>query len=154
MKRIVIIVVLFVNAIGFSQNNNFIVEDNLIVWRLVYEDANHFSALKNKLRLNFVSDSTGTISKTNFAERKLEELTADFRIESKKGKYRVSVFNIRFFGQILHDKELLQDYCMESEFLKKNGEIKKSIWGYNETELLDSHLVELFTIKKIANTNW
>lgn len=154
MKRIVIVMVFFVNAIGFSQNNNFIVEDKLIVWRWVYEDANHFSALKNKLRLNFVSDSTGIISKTNFGERNLEELTADFRIESKKGKYRVSVFNIRFFGQLIHSKDLIQDYCMEREFLRNNGEIKKSVWGYNETELLNLHLIELFTIKKDAPTDW
>lgn len=154
MKRILIVVVLFVNAIGFSQDNNFVLEDNLIVWRKVYEDASPFSALKNKLRLNFVTDSTGTISKTNFAERNLEELTADFRIEAKEGKYRVSVFNIRFFGQIIHNKDLIQDYCMERHFLKNNGEIKKSVWGYNETELLNHHLVDLFTIKKAVPTDW
>lgn len=154
MKRIVIVVVLFINAIGFSQDNNFVVEDNLIVWRKVYEDAHHFSALKNNLRLHFVTDSTGTISKTNFAEKNMEELTANFRIESKEGKYRVSVFNIRFFKQIISREDPIQDYSMESEFLKKNEEIKKSIWGYNETELLNLHFEKLFTIKKEVNANW
>lgn len=154
MRSIVIVVVLLVNAIGFSQDNNFVIEDDLIVWRKVYEDTGHFSALKNNLRLHFVTDSTGTISKTNFAERKLEELTADFRIESKKGKYRVSVFNIRFFGQIIHREDLIQDYSMESRFLKKNEEIKKSIWGYNETALLNHHFEKLFTIKKEVHEDW
>ncbi|MFA9189655.1 hypothetical protein [Flavobacterium magnesitis] len=154
MKRIVIVAVLFVNAIGFSQNKNFIVEDNLIVWRLVYEDASHFSALKNNLRLDFVSDSTGYISKTNFADRKLEELTADFRIEAKEGKYRVSVFNIRFYDRAIRKKEAIQEYAIESHFLKNNGEIRKSILGYNVTELLNPHFEELFTIKKGVNSDW
>ena len=154
MRRIVIVVVLLVNAIGFSQDNNFVVEDNLMVWRKVYEDTRHFSALKNNLRLNFLTDSTGTISKTNFAERNLEELTADFRIESKEGKYRVSVFNIRFFEQNIHRREPVREYAIESDFLKNNGEIKKAVWGYNATALLNPHLLELFTIKNNAPADW
>ena len=154
MKRILIVVVLFVSAMGFSQNKNFVVEDNLIVWRLVYEDASHFSALKNNLRLDFVSDSTGYISKTNFSDRKLEELTADFRIEAKDGKYRVSVFNIRFLEEGINTKHGIQDYSIESYFLKNNGTIRKSILGYNVTEILNPHLVDLFTIKKTNNADW
>jgi len=63
MRRIVIVMVLLVNAIGFSQDNNFVIEDDLIVWRKVYEDTHHFSALKNNLRLHFVTDSTGLLVK-------------------------------------------------------------------------------------------
>lgn len=154
MRRIVVVVVLFVNAIGFSQNHDFVVEDNLIVWRRVYEDTAPFSALKNKLRLNFVTDSTGTINKTNFSNWKLNELTANFRIESKKGKYRVSLFNIRFFRQTVDCKDLIKDYSIESQFLKYNGEIRKSVWGSNEAELLHHQLVELFTIKKEEHSDW
>jgi hypothetical protein len=157
MKRILIVVVLFVNAMGFSQNKNFVVEDRLMVWKLVYEDATPISALKNNLRLEFITDSTGFIKRTNFENRRLNQFTAEFKIESKKGKYRAMVHNIIFFEDLVPTKAAFQaipEYTIESQFMKNDGTIRKSLWGLNLTEILNTYFTELFTIKKTNNSDW
>ena len=63
MKKIILFAVLFFSAMGFTQNKNFIIEDKLIIWKLVYEDSTNISELKNNPRLEFSTDSTGFIKK-------------------------------------------------------------------------------------------
>jgi hypothetical protein len=82
---------IFITNISFSQNKNFTIEDKLIIWKLVYEDLTNISELKNNLRLEFITDSTGYIKKTNFNDKKVRQLIAEFKVESKKGRYRVSI---------------------------------------------------------------
>ena len=75
-KSLLVIVVLFLSVMGFSQNKNFVVEDRLMVWKLVYEDTKPISALENNLRLEFITDSTGYIKRTNFENRRLSQTLA------------------------------------------------------------------------------
>lgn len=155
-KNLLVIVVLFLSVMGFSQNKNFVVEDRLMVWKLVYEDTKPISALENNLRLEFITDSTGYIKRTNFENRRLSQFTAEFKIESKKGKYRASVYNIIFFDDLIPTKATFQaipEYTIESQFMKNDGTIRKSIWGLNLTEILNTYFTELFTIKT-NNSDW
>jgi hypothetical protein len=62
MKNILLLL-LFITNISFSQNKNFTIEDKLIIWKLVYEDSTNISELKNNPRLQFITDSTGFIKK-------------------------------------------------------------------------------------------
>ena len=155
-KNLLVIVVLFLSGMGFSQNKNFVVEDRLMVWKLVYEDTKPISALENNLRLEFITDSTGYIKRTNFENRRLSQFTAEFKIESKKGKYRASVYNIIFFDDLIPTKATFQaipEYTIESQFMKNDGTIRKSVWGLNLTEILNTYFTELFTIKT-NNSDW
>lgn len=150
----------FFSACIYSQNKNFTIEDNLIYWKLVYEDSTDIKELQNKTRLEFKTDSTGYIKRTNFEDKHLNQLTGEFKIESKKGKYRISVLNIRFFveptglssGGI--SMQTISEFTIEKSLIKSDGSIRKSSMGYNLTETLNPHLVDLFTIKKKTKSNW
>lgn len=160
MRKILLTALLLFGIIGFTQNKNFVIEDKLIVWKLIYEDSSNASELKNNPRLEFKTDSTGYIKKTNFEDKKLNQLTAEFKIESKRGKYRISVYNIKFFvdpiglysGGIA--MQTISEYTIEKSLIKKNGTIRESYLGYNLTEKLNPHFVDLFTIKKVTKSNW
>lgn len=160
MRKILLIAVLLFSALGFTQNKNFVIEDKLIVWKLVYEDSINISKLKDNRRLEFITDSTGYIKKTNFEDKKLNQLTGEFKIESKKGKYRVSVFNIKFFVDSVGlysggiSIQTISEFTIEKSLMKNNGTIRESSLGYNLTEKLNPHFAELFTIKKLIKSEW
>lgn len=160
MEKIILFAVLFFSTIGFSQNKNFIIEDKLIIWKLVYEDSTSISELKSNPRLEFITDSTGYIKKTNFNDKKVKQLIAEFKIESKKGKYRVSIFNVKFFVEPIginsgmFSTQTISEHTIEESLIKKNGTIRESYLGYNLTETLNPHFVELFTIKKLIKSEW
>lgn len=119
----------------FSQNTNFIVENELINWRYIYESSTNISEMKNNSRLEFAVDSTGYIKKTNFEDKKLNQLTGEFKIESKKGKYRVSLFNIKFFIEPVGlysggiSMQTISELTIEKSLIKKNGTIRESSFG-------------------------
>ncbi|WP_131726543.1 hypothetical protein [Flavobacterium sp. Leaf82] len=102
--------------------------------------------MKKNPRLEFNSDSTGYIKKTNFNDDNLREMVGEFLIESKKGKYRVSVFNIKFFVEPIGlssgglSMQSISEYTIEKSLLKKNGAIRETSLGYNLTETLNPHL--------------
>lgn len=160
MRKILFIVILIFSAKGIAQNKNFVIEDNLIVWKFIYEDSTNISELKNSPRLEFKTDSTGYIKKTNFEDKKLNQLTGEFKIESKKGKYRVSVYNIKFYVEPVSlysggiSMQSISEFTIEKSLIKKNGTIRESSLGYNLTETLNPHLTELFTIIKKAKSDW
>ncbi|TRX01878.1 hypothetical protein [Flavobacterium gawalongense] len=159
MKNILLLLI-FITNISFSQNKNFTIEDKLIIWKLVYEDSTNISELKNNPRLEFNTDSTGYIKKTNFEDKKINQLTGEFKIESKKGKYRVSIFNIKFFVEPVGlysggiSMQTISEFTIEKSLIRKNGTIRESSLGYNLTETLNPHFIELFTIKKKIKSEW
>ena len=63
MKKSIIALLLLLSSISYAQNNNFVVEDSLIIWRKVYEMDKNFSEIKNNPRLEFKTDSSGCIKK-------------------------------------------------------------------------------------------
>jgi len=160
MKKILLIFFLGQNTLSYSQNKNFSIVDNLIVWKYVYEDSLSVKNLMNNPRLEFRNDSTGIIKKTNFENKKLNQLTGDFKIESKKGKYRVNVFNLKFhvdpvgLSSSKISMQTISEYTIEKSILKKDGTIREKSLGYNLTETLNPHLIDLFKIKNKPNTDW
>lgn len=127
---------------------------------MIYEDSTNTSELKNNPRLEFKTDSTGYIKKTNFEDKKLNQLTEEFEIESKKRKYRVSVYNIKFYVEPINlysggvSMQSISEFTIEKSLIKKNGTIRESSFGYNLTETLNPHLTELFTIIKKTKLDW
>ncbi len=149
-----IVLFCFFSVCVYSQNKNFVIVDKQIVWQNVYEDSTDLKELKNNTRLDFKTDSTGYIKKTNFENKRLNQLTGEFKIESKKDKYRVSVFNIKFYVEPIGlysggiSMQTISEFTIEKSLIKSDGSIKKTSMGYNLTETLNPHLVDLFTIKK------
>jgi hypothetical protein len=147
-------------SIAIGQNKNFSVENNLITWKLVYNESVSISDLKNNSRLEFKTDSTGSIKKGSENLNKLHEYTADFKIETKAGKYRVAVYNIRLYDPKAivssGDTKIVypSDEPIEKDWLKRNGTIRESLFWDNITETMNPFLTELFTIKKIAKSDW
>jgi hypothetical protein len=160
MKKALIAILLLIVNTSFAQNKNFIIVDGLINWSSIYEDSTNISKLKNNPRLEFKTDSTGIIKRTNFNDKKLRELIGEFRIETKKSKYRVTVMNFRFFAEPIGlygggvSMQTISEYSIEQSLIKKNGAIRETAFGYNLTETLNPHLVELFTIKLQPISEW
>lgn len=160
MRKILIISIFILSSTGFAQNKNFVIENNLIVWKFIYDDSTNVSELKNNPRLEFKTDSTGYIKKTNFEDKKLNQLTGEFKIESKKGKYRVSVYNMKFYVEPITlnsssiSMQTITEFSIEKSLIKSNGSIRESYFGYNLTETLNPHLVRLFTIIKNVKSDW
>lgn len=160
MKKLFLIIFFMFGIFSYSQNKNFELEDNIIVWKFIYQDSLDVLNLKNNPRLEFKNDSTGIIKKTNFENKKLNQLTGDFKIESKTGKYRVIVFNIKFYVEPIGlysggiSMQTVSEFTIEKSLLKKDGTIREKYFGYNLTETLNPHLVDLFKIKKKLSSDW
>lgn len=160
MKRAILFLLFLTPLFGMSQNKNFILENGLVYWKYVYESSKEISTLKNNPLLSFKTDSTGVIKKTNFNNKKVKKLVGEFKIDRKQGRYRVSVFNVRFFvepitlGMGSMATQTISEHTIEESLVKKNGTIRKSFMGYNLTETLNPHLVDLFRIKEIKNDDW
>ncbi|KQO24134.1 hypothetical protein ASF10_23775 [Flavobacterium sp. Leaf82] len=81
-------------------------------------------------------------------------MVGEFLIESKKGKYRVSVFNIKFFVEPIGlssgglSMQSISEYTIEKSLLKKNGAIRETSLGYNLTGGLSMQSISEYTIEK------
>jgi hypothetical protein len=158
MKNLLFILFsLFFCNLSHSQNENFIVNNKIINWNFVYQDSNNIKLLRNEQLLDFVTDSTGYIKKTNFSDKKLQTISAEFKIQTKENRYKVTVFNIRVHYDPVMVKSLNvpETAPLEETFLKSDGTIRKQlVFGYNFTELFNPYFTNLFTIKKKEDDNW
>ncbi|SHG73325.1 hypothetical protein SAMN05444372_10980 [Flavobacterium micromati] len=160
MKKLLPIMFTLASIVSLAQNKNFIISQNFITWKFIYEDSESILKLKNNLGLQFKTDSTGFIKRTNFNDRKLLKLEAEFKIEFKINRYRVSVYNIKFIEDpavISNDSLLLQvinERTIEQKLLTRKGLIRGSSFGYNLTEILNPHFVKLFRINDDLDSNW
>lgn len=146
--------------IGFSQNPNFKIEDKTIIWQWVYNDSLDLANIKQNLKLEFLTDTTGKLKRTNFNDKNLREQIAEFKIEEKQGRYRVTVFNIKIIPmQVSFDlggiSSMPDDLVsFEDIMIKNNGTMKAKLMGFDITEALNKHYLDLFIIKKRTNEDW
>lgn len=152
MKKITIILLTLICLNSFSQNKNFTIENDLLTWKYVFSETYDSSLLKNKPRLEFITDSTGTIKKGLASDRNVkDEYTANFRIETRENRYRVIVNNLRFYNttQIEFDmfSSSVHDYPMEKFWIRNNGAIRAKYWGVSLTDILNNDFIKLFTLQ-------
>ena len=69
MKKLLPIIFTLATMVSLAQNKNFTVDQNFITWKFIYEDPESILKLKNNLGLQFKTDSTGFIKRTNFNDR-------------------------------------------------------------------------------------
>ncbi|MCW2120544.1 hypothetical protein [Flavobacterium sp. 7A] len=159
MKKGLLLLLLINGAIN-AQNPNFKIDKNTIIWQWVYEDTLDIVNLKQNLKLHFITDSTGNIKRTNFNDKKLHEQIAEFKIQKKQDKYRVTIYNIKIippqiainFGGVSSMPEDLISF--ETLMIKNNGTIRASPMGFNITENLHNHYLNLFIKTDKEKDNW
>jgi hypothetical protein len=159
MKKIFFLLLL-INVYANAQNPNFKVDNGTLIWQWIYEDSLDVNNLKQNLKLEFITDTNGKLKRTNFNDKNLREQIAEFKIEQKQGKYRVTMFNIKIIPlQISLDlggvSSLPDDLLsLEAVLIKKDGSIRASLWGFNMTEVLHKHYLNLFSKKEKAKDEW
>ena len=157
MKKLLLNMSFLVTMVSLAQNKNFTVDQNYITWKFIYENSESIVKLKNNLGLLFKTDSTGFIKRTNFNDRRLLKLEAEFKIESKHNRYRVTIYNIKFLqepaivsGDSLLSK-LANEITIEQKLLNRKGLIRQSSFGHDLTEILNPYFNQLFVINKHIN---
>ena len=158
MKNFIFTLFVLISAITFSQNKNFVVEKGLIKWRYIFEDSTSILELKRNPSLEFVTDSTGFI-KINVIDiddgKILFVQTGEFKIESKKINYKVTVWNFRSYYPInfifVKGLRSMKEFPIEKYFLNKLGNIRGDSVFNGDTKHMNRELIELFTIKKQPN---
>lgn len=151
MKTIFIALLIFTGAL--AQNNNFTFENNLITWKLIFEDTLSISELKHNPSIEFVSDSTGLIKMQYFYAVEF----AEFKIEPNKNKYCVSVCNFIYFDDISHTNAgwiTNTPFPIEIEFNLYTGmpRINSTKFDSSKFKELNRTLIELFTIKNTTKS--
>jgi hypothetical protein len=155
MKNFIFTLLVLISAITFSQNKNFDVENGLIKWRCVFEDSTSILELNRNPSLEFLTDSTGFI-KINVIDiddgKILFVQTGEFKIESKKRNYNVTVWNFKSYYPInfIYVKGLrsMKEFPIEKYYLNKHGDFIRTLWTNGPSKKMDRQLIELFTIKK------
>ena len=143
----------------YGQNPNFIIHDNIVKWQFVYSDSLDINYLKSNPNLEFKTELTGYVKRTNFNNKKLNDQVSEFIIEKKLDRYRVTIFNIKIipqqiafsFGEVT---SLPADVISIESVLIKNNQIRKSYLGYNLSEILHPHYLNLFLIKTEYKDEW
>lgn len=159
MKKL-LLALLFVTGLINAQNPNFKIDGKTIVWQWIYEDSLDVVNLKQNHKLEFLTDTTGNLKRTNFNDKNLREQIAEFIIHTKQGKYRVTMYNIKIipmqiamdFGGVSSMPDDLISF--ETIMIKNNGTIRATPMGFNITEVLHKHYLDLFTKKEKVKDDW
>ena len=144
------------SASSDNENDNFEIVNDMVFWRYVYDESMDIDKLKQNPKLDFETDTTGFIIRTNFNDKQLKDLTGEFKIQSKGDRYRVSVFNVVFYTEPMTlnsgglGMQTISEHTIEESLIKDNGQMRKSFWGYNLTAILNPHLINLFKAIKLS----
>lgn len=140
MKKLLFLIpfisfVFFAN--GQGQEGYFSIKDNFIVWTKIYDTIPDLEAMKKNPILEFASETSGSIKKSNpipLTKRKLDEITGSFRIDQKDGRYKVEVSNIRitpsYTISLYGISSTDSDYSLEEAGLNKKFEFNDNFLNH------------------------
>lgn len=159
MKNLLLIAFCLCSYISLSQNKNFVIENGLVYWKNIYETPIKLETIKTNPRLDFTTDSTGVLKKGLPHKKYKEEIKAEFKIEKKDNKYRVSVFNIRFIDSfeitLYGVTNKSEDTSIETYLIRsKDGEIRKNKKAIEMLDLLNDYLINIFDSNKEKKKDW
>lgn len=139
MKRFILSLVFILPffANGQGQEGYFSIKDNFIVWTKIYESSLDLEEMKKNPILEFTSETSGLIKKSNpipLTKRKLDEITGSFRIDEKDGRYKVEVSNIRITPSLTYSiygvSTTMSDYPVEDAGLNKKFEFNDNFLNH------------------------
>jgi hypothetical protein len=143
---------------------NFEIENNVIVWRKVFEidSIDVIATFHENLKLKFNKDNSGTVSNLSLNCKGTSiqlgaNFNLDFRIDLKDGKYRVTATNFIFESPMQFSSGMVStsrmNYNLEYFLLKKNFTLRKNFQVKADLECMNKVLTDLFTIKSILPNN-
>jgi hypothetical protein len=141
MKKLPLLIAILFGVFTVNAQNNqegyFSIKDNLIVWTKIYETTPDLEFMKKNPVLEFTSETTGLINKSKpipLTKRQLDEITANFRIDEKDGRYRVEVSNIRVIPSLTYSlygvSTTMSDYPLETAGLNKKFEFNSNFLNH------------------------
>lgn len=135
MKKLTFALFLFTCSLAIGQESNFKLENNKLIWQKTYESLNEIPL--------FSPDNTVLIKvkSFNWALRDYD-LIAEYIIETKDGKYRATVFNMKMTVQGGDPNEI------EFLWVKDGKGITKTKSFVSQMEMTDLKLTDFFTIKE------
>lgn len=120
-----------------SQEGYFSIKDNLVVWTKIYDTIPDLVELKKNPMLEFTSETAGLIKKSKpipLTKRLLDEITCNFRIDEKDGRYKVEVSNIRitpsYTISLYGVSSTESDYPLEDAGLNKKFEFNDNFLNH------------------------
>lgn len=176
MKKILLLL-LICNSV-FAQNKNqtldenknlvmyenFEIEDNIIVWKKVFEIENVdiLNDLRENLKLKFNKDNSGSVKDLSLnckgtSVQLAANFNLDFRVDIKEGKYRIMATNFIFESPMQFSSGMIstsrQSYNLEYFIVKKNNTFRKNFQVKADLECMNEVLTSLFTIKPILEND-
>ena len=168
MKRIVILLTSILLSVTMMQAQNFNTEDGKIYWQKVYEkDIDVVSSLTNTGIFTDITDNNGIIS-AKMQQTAIDlngrgsmsvpilirdgNLTCFVRIQSKEGRYRVTVEQFRIHNK--YEKNNEAGIELEFWYIKKQDKSLKPAFTKTAAPILDDMLSDLFSFKNELDDEW
>jgi len=156
MKRIVLVIILFVSLAVSAQSNSFIASNNKLVWENVFisNETNIPSLIARHTRLKITSFTATVYKGTGNDLRNTcpgasafmkDDFSFDFEIEISDGKYRVTVSNLVFKKA---KKKAGKKTAAETYFIKDGDIIINDVIATDLT-CLDSYFNKIFTMTAV-----
>lgn len=135
MKKLTFAIFLLTCSLAIGQESNFKLENNKLIWQKTYESVNEIPLFSpdNKVSIK--------VKSFNWALRDYD-LIAEYIIETKDGKYRATVFNMKMTAPDSDPNEI------EFLWVKDGKGITKTKSFVSQMEMTDLKLTDFFTIKE------
>lgn len=176
---------LIISIFAFSQDLSFRINNKQVEWEKIFNTEKKLSNIKSTLllsgKLKFISETENSLigefgdflmdyKGAGFTQmgtpmylNSNNRYSANFKIDIKEGKYRVTIFNIKFKGMQMslysggvgmsgNNENNIEEYL-----LKNNKEQFKGSFNDKPYKILDYSFTNLFDVSKYQNTsndNW
>lgn len=156
MKKIFFLVMLSFSLSCFAQETNFLVSDNKVVWENVFisNETNIPNVIARHSRLKITSSADNVYKGKGIDVRNTcpgtsdffkDDLSFDFEIELRDGKYRVTITNMFFCKKVKRQKVLTpaEKYFLADDVLK-SGEVATV-----DFTCLENYFTKLFSMTMV-----
>lgn len=152
MRKLFVTLLFLLSVSCFAQDNNFIVENEKLVWENVFisSETNIPNIVGRHSRLKIMS-SDGALYRGKGIELRntcagtsdflKDDYSFDFEIELRDGKYRVTITNIIFSKKT---KKLKSTTLAENYFLE-NGKIKSDTVTTADLACIENYIIKVFS---------
>lgn len=179
-KLIIALFTLLASLACFAQNDNdynFVVKDGEIIWQRVFQDSRPFDELCDVAKASKAFENVvinGSKIEGSLTPEKADikgagygymsasylvsnsHLTANFVLQWKEGRYRVTLMDIKFIGAGMMGVSVGGIFASAiapgekinlDTFLRKNGKIKETFYSSDTAEILDYTFTSIFMLQ-------
>lgn len=179
-KLIITLFTLLASLACFAQNDNdynFVVKDGEIIWQRVFQDSRPFDELCDVAKASKAFENVvinGSKIEGSLTPEKADikgagygymsasylvsnsHLAANFVLQWKEGRYRVTLMDIKFIGAGMMGVSVGGIFASAiapgekinlDTFLRKNGKIKETFYSSDTAEILDYTFTSIFMLQ-------